>query len=127
MPLYSPLHRSHIVPTEAPLAHVPGSIFFWWAFFALGIVAFGAGLWGMVWRRVRRRRLRADMARWPDNAALSVQTTFGLELVRRQRLRAPVQWMEALDRLQNSPPEGPQAQAELQNLRLAIWEMEYVD
>jgi len=116
-----------VVPGEAPLAHVPGSIFFWFAFMALGVFAFGAGLWGLVWRRVRLRRLRADMALWPAAAPVSAQASFGLELVRRHRLRAPAQWMESVDRLQHSAPESSDAEAELQALREAIGQMDYVD
>ena len=118
---------SGVVPGEAPLAHVPGSIFFWFAFMALGVFAFGAGLWGLVWRRMRQRRLRADMAQWPVAAPVSAQATFALELVRRLKLRAPAQWMESLDRLQNSALGAAEAEAELQALRAAIAEMEYVD
>ncbi|KJS69054.1 MAG: hypothetical protein JM57_10485 [Comamonadaceae bacterium BICA1-1] len=130
MLFYSPLHRSHIVPGEAPLAHVPGSIIFWWAFFALGIVAFGAGLWGMVWRRVRRHRLRADLAQWPGQADRATQARFLIELVRRHRLKPPAAWVDAVD-------QAGQAQADLGNddsglnpllaLRDAIHEMDYVD
>jgi len=127
----SPWYRSSIVPPEAPLANVPGSVYFWWAFFALGVVALGAGLWGLVWRRVRLRRLRAEMAQWPSAANAATQAAFGIELVRHHRLRAPAQWMAAVDRLQNSHPNVAKAQAEaaeeLRTLRAEVWLMEYVD
>ena len=126
---YNPLQRSHIVPTEAPLAHVPGSIIFWWAFFALGVVAFAAGMWGMVWRRVRRRRLRADLAQWPASGDRATQARFLLELVRRHRLKPPAAWMEALDqagdpKFVNPDPTQPDP---LLALRDAIEDMKYAD
>lgn len=123
-------HQSFIVPSEAPLAGVPGSVYFWWAFFALGVVAFGSGLWGLVWRRVRRRRLRADLAQWPSQADRATQARLLIELVRRHRLKPSAAWVEAVDKAGQGPADhGNDASGvnPLLALRDAIHEMDYVD
>ena len=124
-------HRSSIAPYEAPLAHVPGSVYFWWAFFALGVVALGSGLWGLVWRRVRRRRLRADLAQWPSQADRAVQARFLIELVRHHRLKPAAEWVEAVDQAGQSEvctDHGDDSDLNpLLALRDAVHEMEYVD
>jgi len=123
-------HRSSIVPYEAPLAGVPGSVYFWWAFFALGVVALGSGLWGLVWRRVRRRRLRADLAQWPTQGDRATQARFLIELVRHHRLKPATEWVEAVEqagqgeRLIHCDESGLNP---LLALRDAIHEMDYVD
>lgn len=112
------------------MAGVPGSVYFWWAFFALGVVAFGSGLWGLVWRRVRRRRLRADLAQWPSQADRATQARLLIELVRRHRLKPSAAWVEAVDKAGQGPADhGNDASGvnPLLALRDAIHEMDYVD
>jgi len=123
-------HQSSIVPSEAPLAGVPGSVYFWWAFFALGVVAFGSGLWGLVWRRVRRRRLRADLAQWPSQADRATQARFLIELVRRHRLKPAAEWVDAVDQASHGEAAIGGYDSGLNPLlalRDAIHEMDYVD
>jgi len=119
-----------IVPGDAPLAGVPGSVYFWWAFFALGVVALGSGLWGLVWRRVRRRRLRADLAQWPNQGDRATQARLLIELVRRHRLKPSAEWVEAVDQAGQGPADlgnDDSGVNPLLALRDAIHEMDYVD
>lgn len=108
---------------------LPGSIFFWWAFFALGVLTLGAGIWGQILRRIRRRRLRADLSNWPEQAGVSERADFLLSLVRQHALDAPHAWREAAVRLRDNeaPHANPTQQAsELNTLRDQVLDMPWL-